>query len=104
MANRIEQLTDWLVNRAGQQGLSIQQFKDIKLHQVRNTLPAQYRDRLTEAMYLKAKRMAMTELFRQKLDELKSNTAVRQAILDVFPEATFRVNAHQRQIMIKVDA
>ena len=104
MANRVEQLTDWLVNRAGQQGLSIQQFKDIKLHQVRNTLPAQYRDRLTEAMYLKAKRMAMTELFQQKLDELKSNTPVRQAILAVFPEATFQINAQKRQIIIEVEA
>ena len=103
MANRIEQLTDWLISRAQQQGLSIQQFKDITLGQVRNNLPVNYRDRLTQTIYLKAKRMALTGLFEQKLNELKDHTTVRQAILDVFPEATFRINAHKRQIMIEVD-
>ena len=103
MANRIEQLTDWLVNRANQQGLSVAQFKDIKFYQVRNNLPVNYRDRLTRTMYLKARRLALTELFKQKLDELKSNTTIRQAILDVFPDATFQINAYKRQIIIEVD-
>ena len=104
MANKIEQLTTWLVNRAAQQGLSTGEFEDIKFSQVRKNLPANYRDRLTKTLYLKAKRLAMTELFKQKLDELKSHTTVRQAILDVFPDATFHVKAHKRQIIIKVDS
>ena len=102
MANQIEQLTGWMVNRANQQGLSIQQFKDIKFSQVRSNLPAAYRDRLTQAVYLKAKRLALTQLFQEKLDELKNNTNVRQAILAVFPDATFRVYPHKRQIIIEV--
>ena len=104
MANRIEQLTDWMVSRAEQQGLSISQFKDIKFYQVRNNLPVNYRDRLTRTIYLKAKRLALTELFMQKLGELKDDTNVRQSILAVFPDATFQINAHKRQIIIKVDS
>jgi hypothetical protein len=103
MANRIEQLADWMVNRAGQQGLSIRQFKDIKFYQVRNNLPVNTRDRLTHTLYLKAKRLALTQLFRQKLDALKENTSIRQAILAVFPDATFRVNPHNRQIIIEAE-
>lgn len=102
MANQIEQLTTWLVNRANQQGLSIQQFKDIKFSQVRKNLPTNYRDRLTQTLYLKAKRLALTQLFQEKLDELKNNTNVRQAILAVFPDATFRVYPHKRKIIIEV--
>ncbi|MDH4201489.1 MAG: hypothetical protein OEV87_01170 [Phycisphaerae bacterium] len=102
MANQIEQLTTWLVNRANQQGLSIQQFKDIKFSQVRKNLPVNYRARLTQTLYLKAKRLALTQLFQEKLDELKNNTNVRQAILAVFPDATFRVYPHKRQIIIEV--
>ena len=104
MANRIEQLTDWLVNRADQQGLSTGQFKTITFGQVYQALPANSRDRLTRTVFLKAKRLALTALFKQKLDDLKSNTNVRQAILEVFPDAVFQVNAHQRRILIEVDA
>ena len=103
MANRIEQLTDWLVNRANQQGLSTQAFKDVTFQQVYDNLPANHRDRLTQTIYLKAKRLALTVLFQQKLDELKSNSTVRQSILAVFPDASFRINPHKRQIIIEVD-
>ena len=102
MANQIQQLTDWLVNRAHQQGLSITQFSDIKFQQVRKNLPANYRDRLTRILYLKAKRLALTQLFQDKMDELKNNTNVRQAILAVFPDATFKVYPNKRQIIIEV--
>ena len=103
MANRIEQLTNWLVNRANQQDLSIQEFKDIPFGQVRENLPANYRDRLTQTLYLKARRLALIGLFEQKLNELKENTTLRTAIVEVFPEATFRINPRKRQILIEVD-
>lgn len=102
MANQIQQLTDWMVNRANQQGLSITQFKAIKFQQVRNNLPAAYRDRLTQTVYLKAKRLALTRLFQEKLETLRDTITVRQAILAVFPEATFQVYPHKRQIIIEV--
>jgi hypothetical protein len=102
MANQIQQLTDWLVNRAAQQGLSIQQFKDVTFSQVRKNLPVNTRDRLTRTLYAKAKRLALIELFKTKLDQLKNDTNIRQTILAVFPDATFRVYPHKRQIIIEV--
>ena len=102
MANQIQQLTDWLVNRAHQQGLSITQFNEIKFQQVRQNLPANYRNQLTRTLYLKAKRLALTQLFQDKMDELKTNTNIRQAILAVFPDATFKVYPNKRQIIIEV--
>jgi hypothetical protein len=102
MANQIEQLTNWLVNRAAQQGLSISQFRNLTMHQVRKNLPPAYRERLTETIFKKSHRLALLELFRDKLDQLKNDTTIRQAIISVFPDATFQVNPRKRQIVIEV--
>ena len=103
MANRIEQLANWIVNRANQQGLTVNQLKAVTRKQVYNNLPEQYKELLTDLIFTKAHRLAVLEYYRQKLDELKNNTNIRQEILAVFPEATFTVVVRGNRQQIRID-
>lgn len=103
MANQIEQLATWLVNRSNQQGLTVEQLKAVTQKQVYNNLPEQYKERLTDLIYAKAHRLAVLEYYRQKLGELKDNTNIRQEILAVFPEATFSVVVRGNKRQIRID-
>ena len=103
MANRIEQLANWIVNQANQQELTVDQLKAVTQNQVYNNLPEQYKERLTELIFTKAHRLAVLEYYRQKLGELKENTNIRQEILAVFPDAEFTVIVHGNKRQIRID-
>ena len=103
MAHRIEQLADWMVNRANQQNMTIDQLKSVTQKQVYNNLPDPYKERLTDLIFMKAHRLAVLAYYRQKLDELKDNTSIRQEILAVFPEATFTVIVSGNRHQIRLD-
>ena len=103
MASRILQLSQWMINKADQMGLTLDQCKALTREQIKKNLPEQYREHLTQVIFLKAKLMLIKHKYQQMLNELKENTNIRQEILNVFPNATFRINKLRKQIIISLE-
>lgn len=103
MASKVEQLATWMVNRAEQQGLTVTQCKNLTIEQVYANLPEQYKSQLRNIIFLKAKRMMIQTIVKQKLEALRDNTTIRQEVLNIFPDATFGVIfGVETKIVIKV--
>jgi hypothetical protein len=101
MANQIEQLAAWMINRADQLGWTLQQCSQIKMEQLRSQLPAAYRQLLNETIFQKAKALLLHNRYKSQLQGLAANTNIRSAILAKFPNATFRItNGRRKRIII----
>ena len=103
MATKIEQLSIWLVSRATNQSLTVDQLKAVTKAQITAALPVQYHPYLTDALYRKALAMAVESYYRQKIQELRVS-GVQADILAEFPDAQFSVvrNRSKMRLIIEV--
>lgn len=103
MQNAVKKLSEWMIDRAEQAELTLDQCKALTLHQVRKNLPVEYRSGLTQVIFQKAKSILVRSKYQSALDELKQNSNIRQEILSVFPDASFEVNISKKKIVIYLE-
>lgn len=103
MANKIQQLTDTLMTHAKSNGSSIKEIKEKSYHNALKELSDEIPKGLTEAVFLKSKRLAGIELMREKLQTVIDAKGWANEVRAVFPDATFQINARKRQILIEVE-
>lgn len=103
MANQIQQLTDWLLTDSQSSGKSVKDLKDKPFSHAAKDFPKEIQKNLTEAVYLKSRRLASFRLLQEKLQSLIDNPKWTDTVKAAFPEATFRIQSGTR-IIIEVES
>jgi hypothetical protein len=88
MAGKIQQLSDFIVNKANNLGLSITQIVNVDDATIIAAIPAQYREHVSGVVMRKAKQSAINKYIDQKAQALADSAALKSAVSDVIEELT----------------
>jgi hypothetical protein len=102
MAGKVQQLSDFIVTKANDLGLSITQVVNLDDAAIIAAIPAQYRDHVSSVVLRKAKRSALFRYIDQKATELADSQAFKDAVAATIPELSITQAIVKRVIVQKV--
>lgn len=102
MANRVLQLAQWMKTKADSQSLTLNQRKALTLNDIYSALPEEYKERLTEIIFQKAKNLLIYHTYNDLFDQLKTGS-IKDDIIAIFPDASFTIQKGRHpKIIIEV--
>lgn len=99
MTQKIQQLTDSLVNEVKSSG---KDGKEKSLKDAFKQVPKETKKGMTDAAFQKSMRLAAIELARGNMQTLIDSGNWADEVRQVFPDATFRIYPRKRHIIIEV--
>ena len=103
MAQKIQQVADSLTATATANNKTVQDIKDKSYRKALKDLSADLKKDLTEAAFLKSKRLASLELTRTRLQAILDTPNWTEIVTAIFPKASFQIHAHKQRIIIEVN-
>ena len=102
MAGKVGQLSEFIVTKATDMGLSVTQVVNLDDAAIIAAIPAQYRDHVSGVVLRKAKRDALFKYIDQKASELADSQDFKDAVAAAIPELTITQAIIKRVAVQKV--
>jgi hypothetical protein len=102
MAGKVQQLSDFIVTKATNLGLSITQLVNVDYATIIAAIPAQYREHISGVVLRKAKQSAIDKYIDQRAQALADSTALKSAVSGVIEELTITKTMIKKVVFKKV--
>jgi hypothetical protein len=102
MAGKVRQLSEFIVTKATNLGLSVTQVVNVDDAAIMAAIPAQHRQRVSGVVLRKAKQSAIDKYITQKATELADSQDFKDNVAAVIPELVITQEIIKRIIVQKV--
>ena len=102
MAGKVQQLSDFIVTKANDLGLSITQVVNVDDATIIAAIPEQHLEHVSDVVFRKAKRLALLTYVDQKAAELADNQSFKDAVSAIIPELVITKVMIEKVIVRKI--